>query len=82
MTDPQPNLGVPVERILGPVDEHGMDCDDCFAALDRYVELEHAGRDAEAQIPGIATHLAACPACAEEHASMRALLVADDDRSS
>jgi anti-sigma factor RsiW len=51
-----------------------FDCDKCFAALDRYVELELASADADALVPGLREHLAACPACAEEHESLRALV--------
>ena len=33
-----------------------------------------AGRDADAAIPGLRAHLAGCPACREEHESLRALV--------
>jgi hypothetical protein len=38
------------------------------------VELELRGEDADERIPGMATHLAGCPACREERDSLRALL--------
>ena len=44
-----------------------MTCDQCFALLDRYVELELTGADADAQVPGMEAHLVGCPACNEEH---------------
>lgn len=53
-------------RLLGP-GERELSCDECFAALDRYVELRLAGADADAAIPGMRAHLAGCGACAEEH---------------
>jgi hypothetical protein len=62
-----------LDRILGP-EEPELTCDGCFEALDRYVELERAGVDADAAVPGMRAHLQGCPACAEEHASLRALL--------
>jgi hypothetical protein len=65
-----------VEGLLGP-EEPEVGCDDCFAGLDRYVELELAGADPDAQLPGLRAHLAGCQACREEHESLRALL-ADD----
>jgi len=65
-----------LERLLGPRDAE-VGCDECFDLLDRYVELELAGQDADARIPGLATHLRGCPACREEHESLRALLVDD-----
>ena len=63
-------------RLLGPA-EPEVDCDTCFAELDRYVELEVAGADADAAVPGLRAHLAGCPACAEEHESLRALVAAE-----
>jgi hypothetical protein len=63
-------------RLLGPAGPE-VDCDTCFAELDRYVELEAAGADADAAIPGLRAHLAGCPACAEEHESLLALVAAE-----
>ena len=60
-------------RLLGPA-EPEVGCDVCFDELDRYVELELAGQDADAIIPGLRAHLAGCPACREEHESLRALV--------
>jgi hypothetical protein len=60
-------------RLLGPA-EPEVGCDTCFEELDRYVELELAGVDADAAIPGLRAHLAGCPACREEHESLRALV--------
>lgn len=64
-----------VRRLLGPAGPE-VTCEVCFEQLDRYAELElHAGRDAaEAAVPGMGAHLDGCPACAEEHAILRALL--------
>jgi hypothetical protein len=59
--------------LLGP-GEPEIGCDECFEELDRYVELELAGADADAAIPGLRAHLAGCPACREEHESLRALV--------
>ncbi len=61
-----------VDGLLGP-EEPEVGCDDCFAELDRYVELELAGEDPDAQLPGLRVHLAGCLACREEHESLRAL---------
>jgi hypothetical protein len=62
-----------VERMLGPTGPE-LGCDECFAELDRYVELEVAGADADAAVPGLGAHLAGCPACREEHESLLALV--------
>jgi hypothetical protein len=63
-------------RVLGP-DGPELGCDECFAELDRYVELEVAGANADAEVPGLRAHLEGCPACREEHDSLLALLRED-----
>jgi hypothetical protein len=63
-----------VGRLLGPVGPE-LSCDECFEQLDRYVELELAGADADAATPGMRAHLEGCSACAEDHESLRALLI-------
>jgi len=62
-------------RLLGP-GEPELGCDECFAHLDRYVDLEARGGEADAAVPGMAAHLRGCPACRGEHASLRALVSA------
>jgi len=62
-----------VGRLLGPAGPE-IGCDACFEELDRYVELEVAGEDTDAAIPGLRAHLDGCPACREEHESLRALV--------
>ena len=64
-------------RLVGPA-EPDIGCDECFDQLDRYVELELAGRDADAALPGLRAHLAGCPACREEHESLKALVAGDE----
>jgi hypothetical protein len=60
-------------RLLGPA-EPEISCERCFEELDRYVELELAGADADGAIPGMRAHLEGCAACSEDHESLRALL--------
>jgi len=73
--DPKQVLG----RLLGP-SEREVGCDECFAELDRYVELELAGADADATVPGLRAHLSGCPACREDYESLRALVGGDRSR--
>jgi hypothetical protein len=72
----RPDLKQTLGRLLGPAGPE-VGCDACFEQLDRYVELELAGQDADAAIPGLRAHLAGCPACSEEHESLRALVGGD-----
>ncbi len=67
------DLPIAVGRLLGP-GRPEVSCDDCFEELDRYVEAETAGADADAAVPGMAAHLDGCPACAEDHSSLLAFL--------
>jgi anti-sigma factor RsiW len=73
MTTPTPAL---MAALLGPA-EHQIGCDECFERLDAYVEQELGGQDAETLTPGMRAHLAGCPACNEEHESLRALVIAE-----
>ena len=59
--------------LLGPGGPE-LTCEQCFEELDRYVELELSGADADAGVPGMRAHLQGCPACAEDHRSLRALV--------
>ncbi len=67
------NLSEALGRLLGPA-EPEIGCDTCFEELDRYVELELAGEEVDAAIPGLRAHLEGCPACREEHDSLFALV--------
>jgi hypothetical protein len=69
----RPDLKQVLGRLLGPAGPE-VGCDECFDHLDRYVELELAGPDPEAAIPGLRAHLEGCPACREDHESLRALV--------
>ncbi len=62
-----------LRHLLGP-GRPELSCEECFEALDRYVDAEATGADADAAVPGMAAHLEGCPACAEDHASLLALV--------
>jgi len=61
-------------RLTGPAGPE-ISCEECFEQLDRYVEAELAGSDADAAVPGMRAHLEGCSACAEDRESLHALLV-------
>ena len=63
-------------RLLGPAAPE-LSCEECFDELDRYVELEVAGEPADEAVPGMRAHLSGCPACHEEHLSLRALVAGE-----
>lgn len=66
-----------LDRLLGPAGPE-LTCEQCFDHLDVYVEAELAGQDPDSQVPGMQAHLHGCPACAEEHESLRELLAAPE----
>jgi hypothetical protein len=73
---PMRDEGWLLRRLLGPAGPE-LSCEECFEHLDRYVELELSGADADAAIPGMGAHFEGCPACDEDHRSLRALLEAE-----
>ncbi len=66
-----------IVRLLGS-GEPAVDCDVCFDQLDRYVEAELAREPADELFPGMRAHLTGCPACEEEHESLRSLLETEE----
>jgi hypothetical protein len=76
MSPEHPNRNL-IARLLGPADPE-VSCERCFELLDQYVELELAGEDADARLPGMRAHLEGCPACHEDHESLRELVAATD----
>ena len=78
MTDSDHSRHDAVDRLLGPTGFE-VTCEQCFELLDQYVELELAGADADRALPGLRTHLKGCPACREDHESLRALVAESDE---
>ena len=74
MSDHDPRL----RAVLGPAGPE-LTCEQCFEHLDRFVELELDGADPEPAVPGMRAHLAGCPACAEDHDSLLALVRNPDE---
>ena len=65
-----------INRLLGPSDPE-LTCEQCFDALDRYVELELQGTPADERIPRMRAHLEGCPACEEDHDSLLAFVASE-----
>jgi hypothetical protein len=58
-----------IAALLGPAEEE-LTCEECFEALDRYVDETLAERDADRAVPGMRAHLTGCPACRDDYASL------------
>ena len=65
-----------LDGLLGPAGPEAT-CDECFDQLDVYVDRELLHGDAEQTMPTLAAHLRGCPACAEDHDSLRAFVSSD-----
>jgi anti-sigma factor RsiW len=65
-----------IERLLGPRGEE-LSCERCFELLDEYVDRDLDGDDPDAHVPGMRAHLQGCPACREDHETLRALVAAE-----
>jgi anti-sigma factor RsiW len=68
-----------VGRLLGPAGPEAT-CDECFDRLDAYVDRQVLLGDADVAMPALAAHLRGCPACAEDHESLRAFVRETDRR--
>jgi hypothetical protein len=62
-----------ITRLLGPAGPE-VTCEACFELLDQYVDLELAGEDPDERLPGMRAHFEGCPACREDHESLRDLV--------
>ena len=62
-----------LKRLLGPAGEE-IGCDECFAKLDEFVELELGDGGPDEAVPGMRAHLEGCPACHEEYEGLRELV--------
>jgi len=44
-----------------------LGCDECYAQMDRFIELQLAGKPASELLPLVKEHLARCADCEEEY---------------
>lgn len=57
-------------RSLANIEPDEIGCDTCFEVVDRFVELELEGKDAEEALPLVKDHLNRCEACREEYRAL------------
>jgi hypothetical protein len=57
-------------RVLEQVREHELSCNEIYAKLDEYVELEIKKEDAAHIMPLIREHLDLCSECCEEYEAL------------
>lgn len=61
-------------RMIAHTRTDGIDCGDCFAELDRFVELTKLGKPVEDLLPRVKAHLDRCGDCREEYDALLAAL--------
>ena len=62
-----------VKRLVrGVIETHDeeINCDECFEQIDRFVELDLAGKSPEQALPLVENHLRLCQACREEYEAL------------
>jgi len=57
-------------RVLETVDHEEISCDELYARLDEYVEIEMDKKDAARIMPLMREHLDICPECCEEYETL------------
>jgi hypothetical protein len=69
-------------RLVADTRDDEISCDECFALVPQYVELELAGAAVRDRLPLLSQHLHQCSVCREEYETLRefARLQAEDRR--
>lgn len=57
-------------RSLINIEPDEIGCDTCFEIVDRFVDMELAGKNAEEALPLVKNHLNRCDACREEYRAL------------
>jgi len=57
-------------RSIANIEPDEIGCDTCFEVVDRFVEMELAGKEAAEALPLVKAHLNRCEACREEYRAL------------
>ncbi len=63
-------------HIVEQTDEVELSCDEVFALLDQYVEMEQQGEDVSRLLPLVERHLERCRDCREEYEALKRVIQA------
>lgn len=61
-------------RDIAKTPDEAIGCDECFEQIDRFVELELAGKNAAEAMPLVQAHLERCNDCRAEYQALLAAL--------
>ena len=70
----KPDQAKQLAGILARTHPDEMGCEDCYEALDHFVEMVLAGQEYEQAMPLVHEHLERCPECREEYEALLAAL--------
>ena len=59
-----------IVRVVMSTTEEEITCSECFMLIDRYVDLELAGKSAAEAFPLVKAHLDICRDCREEYQAL------------
>jgi predicted anti-sigma-YlaC factor YlaD len=60
--------------MLAKTEDTELSCDEVFALLDEFAELQAQGKDASMYRPLVEKHLRACPDCREEYEALLSMI--------
>lgn len=79
--DIEPNMLKMLVRGIYSTQDNEIDCGECFARIDTYVEQMLAGIDVQTAMPLVYDHLQRCKNCREEFEALYAAVKALADQS-
>lgn len=59
-----------IVRVIATTEDDEIGCDECFHELDRFVEMELAGKNAAEAMPLVQEHLNRCENCRQEYEAL------------
>lgn len=68
-------------RMLANTEPNELDCQEAFALLDEFVEMQARGEDAAQYLPLVYEHLKICGDCREEYEALLSLVAMEATES-
>jgi hypothetical protein len=59
-----------IVRSIATTEDDEIGCDECFHEVDRFAEMELAGKNAAEAMPLVQAHLARCQNCRQEYEAL------------
>ncbi|MEA3335709.1 MAG: hypothetical protein U9R25_07335 [Chloroflexota bacterium] len=65
-------------KMLANTETQELSCNEVYALLEEYTELQASGQDASRYLPLVDKHLRMCDGCREEYEALLAMIVMQD----